>query len=123
MKKWLLVFLVCLGILISCIYLFIPNTITIQLKKSISANSIGFQRAVMDDRKWEAWWPGKHCDAPQAKISRFCLNGYSYTILEKKLTTILLSASDNQYSFPVTMNYIGFSPDSIQLIWHAEIPA
>lgn len=118
MKKWWLIIPVILLILVLYTYLVIPNTVSIHQGLLVHANSRSVQRVMMDEKKWEKWWPGK--TQPANSSQSFTYNGYTYSIIDRKLTTIDLAVADGSFSTIVSLNFIPLSADSVAFTMVAE---
>lgn len=118
MKKWWLIIPVTLLVLVLCSYLVIPNTVSIHQGQLVHANSRSVQRVMMDEKKWEKWWPGKTQQTSSGQS--FMYNGYTYSIVDRKLTTIDFSVVDGSFSTNVSLNFIPLSADSVAFTMVAE---
>ena len=59
MKKWVIVLLTGLVLLLIAVYVFIPNTIIIRSSIVIKATRPGIHRMLLDNANIAKWWPGK----------------------------------------------------------------
>ena len=118
MKKWWLIIPVTLLILVLCTYLIIPNTVSIHQGLLVHVNSRSIQRVMLDEKKWEKWWPGK--TQPANSSQSFVYNGYTYSIVDRKLTTIDFSVADGSFSTTASLNFIPLSADSVAFTMVAE---
>ena len=123
MKKWWLIILIALLVLVLCSYLIIPNTVSIHQGQLVHANSRSVQRVMMDEKKWKEWWPGKTQLTSSGPI--FTYNGYTYSIVDRKLTTIDFSVADGSFSTNVSLNFIPLSADSVAftMVGEKTLPA
>jgi hypothetical protein len=121
MKKPIAAILIFLFIVLACIYLLIPSKILIQQTLTIPTNARGFQRTFLEDRIWEQWWPeGKIKDTAGMKQTGFLLNSRKYTIVEKRMSSIILCA-DHADSAKAVLYFISPRPDSVKLVLEAEV--
>ncbi len=118
MKKWLLVTAVCLLILLFGAYFLIPGSVSIHQSLSTSVNPRSVQRVMLDDQKLGKWWPGEtqHTSGGQS----FVYNGYTYSIIDRKLTTVDFLVSKGNFSTNASLNFIPLSLDSVQFSLVAE---
>lgn len=120
MKKWIIGFLIlALGFFI-CVYTIVPNIVSSQNSISIQTNAQAFSRTILDDKSWGKWWPGEVKIDSKNGLLHLSFNGYTYTIVEKKFNSIVLSMEDKNNSARTLLNFIPVTQDSVHLIWLAQ---
>ena len=120
MKKWIIGFLILVLGLFICVYTIIPNIVSSQNSVSIQTNAQAFSRIILDDKSWGKWWPGEVKIDSKNGLPRLSFNGYTYTIVEKKFNSIVLSIEGKRNSTRTLLNFIPVSQDSVHLIWLAQ---
>ena len=121
MKKWLLLLFVFLAIGIGCLYFVIPNRINIQQNLQIGVNTKGFARTISNEKKWSLWWPEKSAaTVSDAGWQSLNYNGNTYRILEKKLTSLVISVKSESDSIQTELFFIPINEDSVALRWAGE---
>ena len=58
MKKWIIATAVCIAVLTSLLFIFIPGTIVVNKSLLIGSNLKGLKRVLSADKNWHKWWPG-----------------------------------------------------------------
>lgn len=119
MKRALAAFVIFLIIAIFSCYVFIPGRVRIQENMFVQSNPSGFQRALLNENKWRQWWPGKMTNNEGNDC--FTYNGFSYTLTEKKLSTLVFLVRNRDFSDTVLLHYITSGPRSVLLSWEAEM--
>ena len=119
MKKWVLV--ICLGVLalVLCSYLVIPGRLSVHPSQSARVNFRSLQRSLTNDAQWTRWWPGT---TTGVQGQRFTYNGYTYTITDRKLTTLLFSIRKGKFATEAALNFIPISPDTVAFNWVIDQP-
>lgn len=104
------------------IYLVIPNHIRINQSLNMQVNGNGFNRAMLNENKWSEWWPQKDgIKFSNNSMSGFQFNGNSYSIVAKRLTSIVLSLKNGNDSLLTELVFIPLRDDSVALSWQAQI--
>jgi len=120
MKKWIIGFLILVLGLFICVYTIIPNIVSSQNSVSIQTNAQAFSRIILDDKSWGKWWPGEVKIDSKNGLPRLSFNGYTYTIVEEKFNSIVLSIEGKNNSARTLLNFIPVTQDSVHLIWLAQ---
>jgi len=120
MQKWIIGLVAIILISICCCYLLIPNKIFIEENIIIQANPGSVQRGILEDKKWEKWWPGQIKSNHQHSL--FSYNGFTYRVVEKKPTTLVFSITDANFSDTALFHFISAGQDSTLLAWEADLP-
>lgn len=116
MKKWLVVFLSGLFILIVASFVFIPNAIKVSSGTSISATGSGIHRMLLNNENLAKWWPGKKSN------DDFYLNEHSYKIANNNITLLQVSINGQSRSVTTSLFLISVQTDSTQLEWVGSVP-
>lgn len=121
MKKWILVILI-FSVLIGFIYLLIPNTLQINQNINVHVNERAFSRVFPNHEKWSMWWPGNNNNLVHNKSNypTFSFKGNSYRILDKRLTSLLISINTGNDSLLSELIFIPSGDTTISLKWVAE---
>lgn len=124
MKKWLIISLVILALVIAGIYFFIPRKLEISKTAYINVASDVAYRNVSEENKWIDWWPVKTSlenTTDAAKPEYFSYNEINYKIIHKSMNAIeiLILAPGN--SFNSTILTIPLKKDSTALHWKCYI--
>lgn len=119
MKRALAIFVVLLIIAIISCYVFIPGHIRLQENMFVPSNPSGFQRALLNENKWRQWWPGK--TITDKGIDCFTYNGFTYTLTEKTLSTLVFHVRNGDFSDTVLLHCVTSGPRSVLLNWEADI--
>ncbi len=95
MKKWVTVVIVIAGLLLLSAYIFFPKKIN-----SINTTKIGcsinvLDRFVLEEGKWQDWWPGQVLPDSITNKHIYEYNGYRYTIIVRKYNSILVQISQS----------------------------
>jgi len=123
MKKWLIALAILILILIAFLYLFIPNVISINRDLSIKANAQGLYRKLAVNKNWGKWWPGIDTNPAIGNLeSIFYLNGHTYTITDKSISSLFISISGKDIFTKTFLHVIPLNRDSVKLIWAGEMP-
>lgn len=120
MKRWIIVLLSLLLIALVCIYIFIPNQISVERNVFIKANREGLSRKLYDQKQWTAWWPG---GVRKDSQKNFVYNTSSFTIDKLTINSLLISISDKHIKTPSALNIVWKNTDTTLLFWTTEIPS
>ena len=121
MKKWLIGLAILFLVFMACVYLFIPDVISLKSNLTIPANPQSFYRTVPEDKKWEKWWPGEKTSINKSDGNFFSFNGFNYFITDKKFNSIVFSIKDKTLATEAFLNFIPIRGDSVLLSWEGNI--
>lgn len=111
-KKWLLVYLVLLMIVIGGVYLFIPAVLVVSESRWVRCNTNAAFRSVTSDAAWSVWWPKAACQGCKYQIGSVL---YPQTAVKLGVAGI---------GFPTVLTTLGAAnPDSTQLLWRCRVAA
>ncbi|MEJ7912330.1 MAG: hypothetical protein WKF70_04190 [Chitinophagaceae bacterium] len=121
MKKRLLWLLLLVFVIVSAVYFFFPPDYTIRAATSVSVNARAFRRVFPDDTKWIHWWPeAQPATASSASKPRYHLNNATYTVVEKRLTSLVMLVKEGTDSLLTELFFIPLTDDSISLTWEVN---
>lgn len=116
MKKWRLLIVLLIAALATW-WVIQKKQKGIDQNTTIGVNAKLFIRTFPDEKMWAKWWPGKVEEKNNAH--QFLLNGNSYTIVEKKFSSLVINISGQQSDCKAELLFIQAQPDSVKLIWRA----
>jgi hypothetical protein len=120
MRKWFLLILLLLVIAAACLYFIIPGKITIEEKEGVLVNAKAFSRTILDEEKWKEWWPGDVLTRDSQHFGRYAYKGNVYAVIEKKMSSMVLSIRNDADSFTAELFFVPVKPDSIRLTWQGQ---
>ncbi len=100
------------------VYFFIPARPAFKKEVTVQINARAFARTISEETTWRRWWPKKTETRnvnPQARS--FYYNNHEYTLLEKKLTSIVLSVKGKKDSLLTELFFIPLQADSVAVSW------
>lgn len=115
MKKWLWALTGILLLLVSFIYLFIPNNITIKATAVINIPGTAIHRMLLNTENRAKWWPGK------MENDQFALNGYTYTIGNGNVTVMPVNISSLNAELTTSLFLTSIVTDSTQVQWIGSV--
>ncbi len=120
MKRWTLAILILLIVAVGLLYLLIPSTIKIEQSTIIRVNVNGFSRMIVNDEKWRQWWPGETISTGSTERASFRFNGHTYTLLDKKLSSITLLIDKGAGSFVTQLFFLPVNADTVTINWQGQ---
>ncbi len=121
MKKWLQVACLLLLILLACIYLLIPNQISIHRKLTIEANAQASFRTLLDGDAWDKWWPGEK--KMKDGHLRYYYNGYFFAAIDQKINALVISVTHEEFKATTVLNFFSDRQGEVVFFWEGEVPA
>ena len=118
MKKWLLILIIAFIALVTLVYMILPNKIMLGQTRVFAANPKAFARIIQQDESWENWWPKKGVSDEAHSSHPLEFNGYTYTIVEKRLTSVLIDVIHGEDTFKTEFIFIP-KPDSVLISWQS----
>src|SRR5687768_5856660 len=91
MRKWIVLVLLLLVLVLAAFYFLKPNNVSLKQTASVSFSSKAFVRGVMNEDSWQRWWPGEA--KKKAAPSAFLYSGNKYRIVDKRLSSLVISIS------------------------------
>ena len=117
MKKWLIIVVVLIGLLLTSAYVFLPKKVNSSTAVRVHCVMNSASRYVMNETKWAKWWPGTILHDSASNKNIFNYNGYRYLITEIRYNAILIETQANGFTLSGTMVFLPLSLDSIQVEW------
>ncbi|HSQ44179.1 MAG TPA: hypothetical protein VLM16_04230, partial [Ginsengibacter sp.] len=117
MKKWLIIVVVLIGLLLTSAYVFLPKKVNSSTVVRVHCVMNSASRYVMNETKWAKWWPGTIIHDSLSNKDIFNYNGYRYQITEVRYNAILIETQANGFTLSGTMVFLPLSLDSIQVEW------
>jgi hypothetical protein len=114
MRKWIAIAAVIV-MLVGLLFWLFPRNVDIHEKITIAVNPRAFTRQIIDESKWH-WWPGTKTENRQERIF-FEYRGNRYTVIEKKLTSLVIQIGKEKDSMLTELIFIPVQNDSVQLNW------
>lgn len=115
MRKWL-ASLLAIVLLFAVIYLFIPSTISIDERIAVPANAKAFTRTFFDEKTWLSWWPGEKPATVNYPV-RFAYNGKTFTLMEKRFSSYVISVSEGEDSLLTELVLLPLQNGTVQAAW------
>jgi len=113
MKIWIALLLLAF-LIISLVSYLIPTKINVHQTITIPVNTRAFTRKFLDVENWQ-WWPGARNN--QNSLPQFSYNGNTYTVIEKKMTSIVIEVANGKDSTITQLVFIPVMSDTVQLNW------
>jgi effector-binding domain-containing protein len=131
MKKWLLILLAVLIIVISSIYIFIPARISITESVPVTATQEGTIRMFSNRESWNKIWPGgsrmkyRSDSSKENSDTSFTYSslGFDFYINKLLYNAIEFTIERNKDSVESTLYILPYQVDSFKLQWTALLPS
>ncbi|HEX7457206.1 MAG TPA: hypothetical protein VF301_02125 [Ginsengibacter sp.] len=117
MKKWVVIVVVILGLLLTATYVFFPKEVNSSNIEEIHCGINSVSRYVMNENKWLKWWPGTLKRDSTSNKNIFDFNGYRYSISAIKYNAIQIKTQTNEFTTEGTIFFLPLSIDSIRVEW------
>jgi DNA gyrase inhibitor GyrI len=117
MKK-LLVFVLLIILALACIYIFIPNQVTVAEAATAESNPQAAYRHLQDSSNWMAWWPSK--DVSEAGTG-LTYNQSTITLSRTMFNAFEMTVQHKGTVAPSLLRIIPGGPASTRLEWSAII--
>src|SRR6476620_4616770 len=117
MKKWLLILVVIIGLLVTSAYIFFPKVVNISNNEKINCNINSATRTMMIENKWARWWPGTVEHDSLSNTNVFVYNGYKYVITGHKYNAVIIQTRAKEFTIDGTIFFLPVKIDSIQAEW------
>lgn len=124
MKKWLVILLILIVLLVGCIYIFIPGKLSITKIALINCSINGTNRYLSDADKWKMWWPlyNNNPIALRNADSFFINKNCAYQLTQKFYNSIEVSIKyGEEASIKSRINIIPLVADTVALQWNYNI--
>ena len=123
MKKWIYAIIITFIIIILALYVCIPGKIAIQKSVVVNISQQAINRLLIEDSNWIKWWPGNDTTTTKKQGRQTVVfNGISYTITDKKYSSIILEIRNGYDSITTSsLNIVTVSKDQVKLEWEAQV--
>ncbi len=111
MKKWLIASGVIIIVLLSAIYLYIPNIVRFKNTTKIKVTRPGLCRMLTSKDEVAKWWPGN--------ISKdsFYINDLKYTFNKNSLSVLPVIVSEKELQLHTSFLIIELDKENLQIEW------
>ncbi|MEO7045137.1 MAG: hypothetical protein ABI091_07485 [Ferruginibacter sp.] len=116
MRKWLIIVAI-LGLLFTSAYILFPREVIISHVEKFNCNIHSVSRFLMNENKWNKWWPGNVKYDSTTNKSVFEYGGYNYLINEYKYNAISIQTKDKNFSVNSSIYFIPLNVDTVQVEW------
>ncbi len=87
----------------------------------MTVNAKALARDILDEGKWKLWWPGRIMHIEKEHFGSYQYKGNIYTIIEKKLNSLVIAVQSNADTFLTELVFLPASSDSVVLTWQGRI--
>jgi hypothetical protein len=115
MKKWLIGFILTIGLLIGSLYIFIPNIVNLTAVFEVKATRAGLYRSLLDNSNVSKWWPG------DIKQDGFYLNDAAYKIYNSNISVLPIYITEKNLNINSSLFLVANSLESTHLQWVAKM--
>jgi hypothetical protein len=121
MKKLVLAFVLFIGLLLVCIYIFIPQKIEIGRAEFVNSNFQAVKRKLMDVQLWTKWWPG--LENANATNSYITFRQTKFHIAEEKYNGYAFETANGNDSLQTILHLIPLpgKTDSALIEWSGTL--
>ncbi|MBS1915066.1 MAG: hypothetical protein JST87_02250 [Bacteroidetes bacterium] len=120
MKKWLLAFLLIIGLLLAFLYIFIPTDLKISKISVVRCSINGAYRTTSDQRQWNKWWPESVQNNTQKKAldsNEYVFNSIIYQLTQKSPYTCEIKMISKDMNLTSNVSFISLGIDSVIATW------
>lgn len=121
MRKWLLL-PILLALFFAVVYGLIPAKISIDERTALPVNGKALARRFFDEKSWFSWWPGSKPPGTGFPV-KFGYKGKTYTLLEKRFSSYVVSVSDGQDSLLTELVLLPVKDGTAEAAWLAATAA
>ena len=122
MKKWLLILLAVLIIVIASIYIFIPARLSVTESVPVTATQEGAIRMFSQKQNWYKFWPHGSLIKTDTSLL-FTSKGYNFRINRILLNGMEITIERNNDTIQSAMYILPYQVDSFRLQWTALFPS
>lgn len=122
MKKILVVFLLVMVLFVASVFIFIPNSISINNSVVLNITQEALYRTLVNNKDWSRWWPGNIHPADSINSATLEYNDNQYHVTGKDFGQMLISISGTNFSAKTSLISIPLKADSLKLSWNSVIP-
>lgn len=116
MKKWIIAVAICMVVLTSLLFIFIPGTIVVNKSIVIENNLKGLKRVLSADTNWHKWWPGI------AAEKGLLLSNNSYSVTDVAFSSIFITVKHSNLDTKSSLTFIPVTIYSTELDWEIQVP-
>lgn len=113
MKKLILILVAALLLLITLSFLLIPSSTLLKSELSFRIPYTAVYRELIETNQWNKWWP----ENGQTKEGNYAMEGTFYSIDNKTVNSIGLTAERNGQKTMSQLLLIPLRQDSVKLVW------
>ena len=123
MKKLIVIFFVIFLLLMTVIYVFIPDKLFISKVNSVKANRNAVFRNLSDKSTWHKWWPPEQFKDTSVRIDDTVFNykNVDYVVNPKIIDVINLSLTYKGNVINSFINILSLNNDSVAIEWKSEL--
>ena len=121
MRKLITPLIIIICLFTCSIYIFIPNTISIQKTKLIAAKKEGLIRVLMQDCDWNKFIE-EIKSKNQDKLNQFLFKDKIFNISYHTPTSLRININDKEENTNSILGLFAKEPDSTIMIWSTNIP-
>ena len=122
MRKGIALLLLLLILSFVVLSIRLPATSSVKETAQFRVSAKAFSRALFDESSWTRWWPQK-TNAEPASPTQLSYKGNQFRLVEKKLSSLLISVQHNDDSVLTELILTPATQDSVELNWIATINA
>ena len=122
MKKILVGFLLILFLLVASVFIFIPNSISINHSVVLNITQEALYRTLVNNKDWSHWWPGNSHTGNSINNTILEYKDHQYNITGRDFGQMLISISGTNFSAKTSLISIPLKADSLKLSWTSVIP-
>ncbi len=121
MKKWIVISIVIIGLIITSAYIFFPKKITSSNVERFNCNIHSVNRFVMNENNWGKWWPGTMSRDSASNKTVFAYNGYKYKITGIQYNALLIQCQSLDLNIDEIFFFYKRGIDTIQAEWRYSL--
>jgi hypothetical protein len=122
MRRLILSVLTICIILLVAVYLFIPAKVTFSKVIVIKAKINVTNRFLMDQSKWQKWFPSDSVDKSTDSRGKNLYKNYFFSIDKQMMNAAQISIKNSKISLQSLIHMISFHGDSTAIEWRSELP-
>ena len=122
MKKLVIGVLIVALLLLTSLYIFIPNAVNIKSETVIHTSRSGLVRMLMDNNNWAKWWPGKSIVSQDSINPSLSYQGINYKVSSKNISQLQVLITGESTILNSVLYFISLKADSVKLVWETLLP-
>lgn len=104
-------------------YLYIPSTIRQSLMAIVPATPQAAQESLLNESRWNEWWPDSSGHNKAAATGEFVYNGHAFKPGTKQFSAIELISDHAGDSTKGLVTFFPYGKDSVRIIWELKVKA